>query len=226
MSANPQPRVRPAPAAPPRVAPPVSRRAPTARYSRFVGLMRVLLPALAVALLGLLLAWPRLGGREDVLDLALADLKERAAGMSTMVNPRYFGTDSGNRPYVITAELARPVDRESTLVALDAPKASLELNGGIEVSLAADSGLFRQKDQTVDLSGGVHLRDSRGYSVRTEAARVDLARNTAAGDAAVHGEGPFGSLNAEGFRLIDGGRTIHFTGRSHAVLRPGPKGTP
>lgn len=202
------------------------RPLPTARYSRFVGLMRVLLPGLAVALLGVLLAWPKLSGRDDLADLALGDLKERGMERPSMVNPRYFGTDSSDQPYTVTADLARSLNRDASVVALNAPKASIALSSGAEVSLGADSGTYRQKEQTVDLVGGVVLNDARGYEVRTERARIDLVGSEASGTAPVQGEGPFGTLEAQGFAMTDSGRTITFTGKSHAVLQPGNRSRP
>lgn len=202
------------------------RPAPTARYSRFVGLMRVLLPGLAVALLGVLLAWPKLSGRDESAELALGDLKGSGAERPSMINPRYFGTDSSDQPYVVTADLARALDREATAVALDAPTAKIALRSGAEVSLGAKTGTYRQGEQTIDLVGGVVLNDACGYAMRTEEARIDLAESGASGSAPVQGEGPFGTLEAEGFAMTDKGRTINFTGRSHAVLHPARKDRP
>ena len=45
----------------------------------------------------------------------------------------------------------------------------------------------------------------------------------ASGDAPVAAQGPFGTLESEGFRLKDRGAVVVFTGRAHAVLEGGPE---
>ena len=39
----------------------------------------------------------------------------------------------------------------------------------------------------------------------------------------IEGQGAFGVLNAEGFKLVDKGKTIYFTGKSKLVLHPGAR---
>ena len=41
------------------------------------------------------------------------------------------------------------------------------------------------------------------------------------GDQAVHGQGPFGDLKAEGFILVEKGKTIVFKGKSKLLIYPG-----
>ena len=53
----------------------------------------------------------------------------------------------------------------------------------------------------------------------TERAHVDLANKTAEGHDPVAGHGPSGDITAQGFRILDKGDTIIFTGRSHLLLK-------
>ena len=139
------------------------------------------------------------------------------------MNPRYVGTDDDNQPYAVTADIAKKLDGEGmdVRIGLELPKADITLKDGTWLVLTAENGIYARRNKTLDLSGAVNLFHDSGYEFRTDKAQVDLARGIAEGDRPVRGQGPFGTLNAEGFRLLNKGRTIVFTGKSKMILKPG-----
>lgn len=200
--------------------PPAWRRSRSLRvvyYSRFVSLMRVLLPGIAVALLGVVVVWPQLG--QERLGIGFGG-GEFGANSLDMINPRYYGTDARNRPFAVTAESARPADTRDTAVSLQAPKADMTLTDGSGILVGAERGVYSRLDQVVDLSGGVDVFSDKGYELHTPSARIDLRQGTAKGSEGITGHGPFGEIEAEGFSLVDRGRNIHFTGKARLVLHP------
>ena len=52
----------------------------------------------------------------------------------------------------------------------------------------------------------------QGYEFQTATARVDLENSTASGDEPIDGQGPFGILKAQGFRVLESGERIFFVG--------------
>ncbi len=188
-------------------------------YSRFVGLMKVVLPATAAALLGLVVVWPKLAPRDAAFKLAFANFNLKSVDTLSMTKPRYFGTDDKNLPYTVTAKVGTQVDPQTFVVALEKPVADLTQKDGSSVVVNSDVGFFRQKDGTLDLMGHVALHQDKGYEVHTESARIEVGPGNAAGDEATSAKGPAGTVEGEGFRLWDRGRTILFTGKAKAVLR-------
>jgi len=87
--------------------------------------------------------------------------------------------------------------------------------------LTAAKGIYGRTAESLDLEGSVVLYHDSGYEFLTEKAKIDLERSIAEGDVPVRGQGPFGNLQAEGFRLVDKGKTIYFTGKSKLVIYPG-----
>jgi len=138
-----------------------------------------------------------------------------------MVNPRFVGTDSENKPFSITADLARSQGSVTEKVELEMPKADITLDDGSWLVLTAESGVFAHRENTLDLEGSVNLFHDSGYEFRTEKAAINLDTGAATGNLPVEGQGAFGTLNAEGFKLVDKGRTIYFTGKSKLTLFPG-----
>lgn len=195
-----------------------------ARYSRFVGLMKMVLPASAAALLGLLLVWPNLSSRESAFYLSLGDISFRDVDTQSMQNPRYHGTDNGNLPFSVTADVATQVDPVNSVISLENPAADISRKNGGQIMLNAETGLFRQKDDLLDLIGGVGLYQNDGYELHTDSVRVNVKENTVTGDAPTSGQGPGGTIEGEGVRVWDGGNRIMFTGKTKAVLFTGKPG--
>jgi lipopolysaccharide export system protein LptC len=197
-----------------------SRPAPV--YSRLVRVFKILLPLIAAVILGLLAAWPRLAGHDERFQLGFSPIEREVDNLS-MVNPRFFGLDRNNRPFAVTGDIATQADREGSSVTIESPQADVTLKDGAGVLLNADLGYYRQKEQILDLVGGVDLFHERGYEMHTTSARVDMKSGVAWGDAPVQGQGDFGTINAQGFRVAEDGQAIHFTGKSHLVLDPRDK---
>ncbi|HUZ71917.1 MAG TPA: LPS export ABC transporter periplasmic protein LptC [Stellaceae bacterium] len=191
------------------------------RYSRFVALAKRLLPVLAVGLLLLLVAWPRVDSMRQALRLPIPRLDVSGADDLQMVNARYSGVDRDNRPFVVTAAVARQKPKLDNLVTLDHPKGDLTTTGGSRIELSADTGFYQPQSQLLDLFGNVALFQDKGNEFHSASAHVDMAAGTGEGDDPITGRGPFGSVTAQGFRFLDRGDTIIFTG--HATLEMVPR---
>jgi lipopolysaccharide export system protein LptC len=199
---------------------------PTTGYSRFVALMKFLLPAVAVGLLLLIVAWPRLQAGLDRLRLSFTRLDLSEAGDLRMVNARFAGIDKQHRPYVLTADVARQMPDRNDLMALEGPKGDITLQSGAWLALTAFTGVYLSQGQLLDLFGDVKVFHDRGYELTTDTAHVDMAAGTAEGNDAVQGQGVFGDVTSEGFRLLDHGQTIIFTGKAKLHIAPRPSQEP
>ena len=187
-------------------------------YSRFVGLMKLALPATAVAILGVIMAWPRLAPRDEEFQVAFANFNAKAIDTQSMINPRYFGTDEKNLPYTVTADIGTQIDEQTQMVQLERPVADLSRPNGSGIIGNSDLGIFQQKDNTLELYGHVDLYQDKGYEVHSSSAHIDVQPGNASGEEPTHGKGPTGVVDGEGFRLWDRGDRIIFTGKARAVL--------
>lgn len=191
------------------------------RYSRFVRVMKLLLPSVAVLVLGLILAWPQVASQVDRLNARLTALDLGAANPRTLVNPRYHGVDEEDQPYTLVAASAVEQGDNPDLVDLERPQGDILLNEGRWLALRAQAGLYSKTEETLNLNGDVMLYRDDGVEVYTPSALVDLRANTAHGTDPVRGQGPGAFIDSTGFRLLDGGQVIVFTGRAHLVLTEG-----
>lgn len=190
-------------------------------YSSFVRAMKIVLPAIALLLIGLIVSWPYINVPDSKFRIGFADLTVKEADDPSMLNPRYVGTDDDDQPYSVTAEIARKLAESGKIIELDSPKADIALRDGTWLVLTASRGIYGREVETLDLIGSVVLYHDSGYEFLTDKAKIDLDKSTAEGDQPIRGQGPFGNLQAEGFRLVNKGRTIYFTGKSKLVIYPG-----
>jgi lipopolysaccharide export system protein LptC len=184
-----------------------------------VGLTKRLLPVVALALLTVVALWPELN-RDQTRRLAIG-ARGVDAQSGQLTQPRYHGVDDHDRPYTLTAATARQISAER--VDLTNPKGDITLENGSWLMIQSRQGVFMTHDSQLDLSGDVVLYRDDGLTVTTDTATVDLKSGAATSADKVHAEGPFGSLDAQGFSVTDRGTVMNFSGPGRLVLNGGAK---
>lgn len=194
-----------------------------ARHSRIVRVLRLVLPLVAVGIVGLLVSWPRVEERM----LAPADTAApapQAVARNELINPRFESEDSDAQPYVVTAARAVQSTANPDIVMLEKPVGDLQLEKGGKVGAVAESGAYNQQAQTLTLEGHVKLTHDDGYEMTTEKLRVDMGARTVWSDTKVTGHGPAGTLEATGVKAAMADGQVIFTGPARLVLREAMKG--
>jgi lipopolysaccharide export system protein LptC len=189
------------------------------RHSRRVALLKRFLPVIGVALLVLITIWPRLVPWLDSVRFGLPVIDLRDAHELRMLNPRYAGVDRLNRPYVVTSAVGRQASNRDDLMSLERPRAEMTMRNGAQVVVTAATAMYQSQAQLLDLFGNVNLVHENGTRFVTNTAHVDVAADSAMGNDPVTGHGPSGDITAQGFRVVDKGDTIIFTGTSHLLLK-------
>jgi hypothetical protein len=104
-------------------------------------------------------------------------------------------------------------------MSLERPRAEMTMHNGALVVVTAATAMYQSQPQLLDLFGDVNLVHENGTRFVTNTAHVDVAADSAAGNDAVTGHGPSGDITAQGFRVLDKGNTIVFTGKSNLLLK-------
>lgn len=187
-------------------------RIPGRRIS--VRLAKRLLPVVALALLTTVALWPEFGKDERGRFTNRFHGLEPESGQLTDVH--YNGVDDRDRPYTMTASSAQQVSPER--INLVDPKGDINLESGSWLMVQARQGVYGQRSGQLDLSGDVLLYRDDGLTITTDAATLDLKAGAAAGSQRVHADGPFGTLDAQGFAVTDRSDVVQFTGPGRLVL--------
>ena len=192
-----------------------------AQYSRFVGIMKVLLPSAAGILLLFIILLPQCRQQDDRFRIGMNLLEGSAAGTLSMTNARYYGTDDKGQPYSVTAMNVRERPDDDPAVDLVAPQADISLTDGTWLSISARAGVYNRDQQMLELHGNVALYQDQGNEFHTASAIIDLKKGEASGTEPVSSHGPFGSLEATGFTMSEAGRVVYFVGPARLVLDSG-----
>jgi lipopolysaccharide export system protein LptC len=192
----------------------LSRRATRGRR-RVLILTKFLLPLFAILLLATIAMWPEIARQLNAEKLRGRPGLSGEFEAGKLLNVKYHGVD-GTRPYTVTADQALQDGPER--VNLVQPKGDLTSDNGSWTYVESKKGVFIQHASLLDLSGDVVIFRDSGITLRTQSASMDLKSGAAAGNEATHAEGPFGTLDAQGFALVDKGAVIQFQGLSRLVL--------
>src|SRR6185437_881600 len=144
------------------------------RYTRFVGIMKKALLAVAGALLLAVVVYalqPRGTDRYSVTFKRMGQL----ANDLTMVKPRLMGSDSDGAPFVVTAEKAVQDPHNVHHAHLSNVEADLTGKDGAWYNMDAPRGFLDSDAQKLWLNGKLALFSDSGYELHTDSAFVDLA---------------------------------------------------
>jgi lipopolysaccharide export system protein LptC len=193
------------------------------RYSRYVGMMKILLPAFALALVVTILVWPQIYGGEEGFRFTFADLERDTTGTLGVTKARFAGTDSANRPFVVTA--ARALQKQGfDVFELTTLQADITTADGTWLSITADTGEYRRADRVLVLRGVIDVFSNVGYEMHTTHAVVNLANGTVESHQPIDGHGPLGAMRAETMKFSANGKHLSLSGGVRVTLHPRGEG--
>lgn len=192
---------------------------PGSGHDRFVGLLKIALPAL----IGVLIAYLALAPLAKKQDLSfLLDKKEVAVAEERMrvLAAEYRGQDSKGRPFVIGARSAIQETSAQPVVDIEGMAARMLLESG-PAELTAPSARYNIEDETVAVDGPIAFHTEDGYRLDTRDVRVDLGERTMEGENGVEGQMPLGSFTAEAMHADLADRTVTLSGRARLHIVQG-----
>ena len=186
-------------------------------YSRYVSLMKAILPVGILLSIGLAIGWPYLHSLSKDTSPAV-DLSQPEILENRMVHPHYMSTDEKGQPFHIDAEWAK--EKTETLSDLVSPHGSMTMAEGQTFDLEAKKGHYDSQKKVLNLENDVILTSTDGYHVQTEQACITLDNKVIEGDRYIEGEGPTGKIRGQGFKIEKrpGGNVITLKGHSQVVI--------
>lgn len=200
------------------------RRRTRRHHGRFVGFAKLLLVTLAAALVVLLAIWPQLNRKDGPTQIGLVEgIVEEDVESLRITKAKLTGINKDGQPYTVTFDDASQTSQESDLVRLTAPQADVELKDGAWVTLSSPKGRYHRGNRILELDGDVVMFHDSGMEMNTGNITFNLESGTGAGHDPIHAQAPFGSFDAQGFRIRENTAVFHFVGPIHAVLYSVPE---
>jgi lipopolysaccharide export system protein LptC len=191
-----------------------ARFAAASRHSRLVRFLRIAVPgAVCLAMAGVIgvsifnpfrMLMPKLP--IDMGNLVVSGSK------ITMESPHLSGYTGDQRPYELWAKTAVQDVTNPDLVELNKLRTKLLMQDGSTVFMDSLTGLFDNKQQTLDLHKDIFLQTTTGYEARLTQAFVDLVRNTVDSDEHVDVKLTNGTVSSDRLRITGCGELIIFEG--------------
>lgn len=192
------------------------------RYSVVVRSLRLVLPLAALAIVAIVMAWPKMDS--TVAPVRKEDIIPQETGRNELINPRFESASKDMQPYIITATRAEQAMDNQKLVLLESPVANVTLAPGSILDAESINGIYDQGNETLILDGSVVLRHSNGYTLETPYLNVNLKGQTADTEQKVNVFGPDATLEGAGM-VADGVRgTLVFTGPAKLIMNRGIAG--
>lgn len=172
-------------------------------YSRLVGLLKVVLPLAALALLSMLFLVARTLDPESALPYAQVDIQDLLRDQR-LTAPTYSGVTKDGDEVIFTAETAHPGGLNGTGAHAVGPLLRLIGPGGSETTARAAEARVNPAAQELALTGAVRIVTGSGARVATETLLASLDRSHLSAPGAVVADLPQGRVEAGGFDLTRG----------------------
>jgi len=191
-----------------------ARFAIAARHSRLVRVLRIAVPgavALSLAAIVGISIFNPFRMLQKALPIDMSNLAVSGTKI-TMDKPHLAGFTPDKRPYEMWANTAVQDVTNPDHVELNKLRTKLLMQDGSTVLLDSLTGLFDNKQQTLELHKDIFLQTTTGYEARLTQAFVDLVRNTVDSDEHVDVKLTNGTLTSDRLHITGGGELIIFEG--------------
>jgi len=193
-----------------------ARFAIAARHSRMVRALRVAVPAAVVLSMAAIVGVSIFNPFRMLMPKLPVDMDNLVVSGSkvTMESPHLSGyTTPDRRPYDLWAKAATQDLTDPDHVELTTLHSKVLMEDqSTTVMLDARTGVFDNKQQTLDLHKDIFLQTSTGYEARLSQAFVDMGKGTVSSDERVDVKLTNGTLSADKLRITEGGAVMRFEG--------------
>ncbi|MEL6647496.1 MAG: LPS export ABC transporter periplasmic protein LptC [Pseudomonadota bacterium] len=187
-------------------------------HSRFVALMKIVLPLAALGILSTLFLFSDGIDPGSTVPVTSIDLQQRAEDQGA-TNATFAGVTRSGDEVLILTERSRPsADNPRVFVAEDV-MAEYRLSSGTGIDITSRHAEMNQSSNTAELSGDVLLKTTTGYTITTDALKTQFDTLFAETPGPITGQAPAGDLTAGRMVLEHNDET----GTSHLRFTDGVK---
>ena len=185
------------------------------RHSRFVVFMRGAIPAICtITMLAFILFTFFNPFRVNAPSVTVSTMGISGSKI-TMQMPKLSGYKKDLRSYNVTAKSAVQDIKNSTIIELLEPDATIELEKQKFAHVLAATGIYDTGSQTMILKGGVTVKTDTGYNIIMSDAKANMKAGSIETDKPVKVKLQNGIIEADSMNVLDSGKSIFF--RGHVV---------
>ena len=190
-----------------------ARFAMAARHSRMVRILRIAVPGAVGLAMAVVIGISIFNPFRMIIPKALDISNLVVSGTKiTMESPHLSGYTPDRRPYEMWAKTTVQDVTDPDHIELNKLRTKLLMQDGSTVFLDSLTGLFDNKEQTLDLHKDIHLTTTTGYEAWLTQAHVDMVKNTVDSDEHVDVKLTNGTLTSDRLHIVNGGEVVIFEG--------------
>ena len=131
--------------------------------------------------------------------------------------PTFIGIDKKNQPFKVMANKATRLKNEPNIFNLEKPTG--EINTGKEkFFLSGDIGVFYKNVEQLEVKGNVKFNNGDAMTFTTSEMYFDFKKEILSGNERVNGKKNNSVIVSEGFKILNNGEQIFFTGKTKLKL--------
>ena len=131
--------------------------------------------------------------------------------------PTFVGIDKKNQPFKVMAYKATRLKQEPNIFNLEKPTG--EINTGKEkFFLSGDKGIFYKNVEQLEVKGNVKFKNGNEMTFTTSEMYFDFKKEILSGNKRVNGKRNNSVIVSEGFKILNNGEQIFFTGKTKLKL--------
>ena len=184
------------------------------RHSRLVRILRIAVPATVIVAMAAVILVSIFNPFRMLMPKLPINMENLVVSGTkiTMESPHLSGYTTDRRPYELWAKTATQDITEPDHVELKTLRAKMVTEDDSTVMLDARSGVFDNKQQTMELRKDVFLKTSSGYEAKLSQAFIDMNKGTVTSDEHVDVTLTNGTISADRLRITGGGEVVRFEG--------------
>lgn len=194
-----------------------------AKHTQIVRMSKLILPAIAAGIIGLLLIIPSL---KDATNDILFDITKPKFGELEKLhveNMVFNITDADNRVSNFYTPNIDETAPQSKLIKLAKPKGRITLSDDSWIDIKSKVGYFNQTDNVLNLQQAIEADFNKGMLLETTEVFYDFNKSMGYGKKPVTGTGTLGDVRSQGFEINSKKKIITFTGKTFIKVKE--KGT-
>lgn len=180
-------------------------------YSRFVRIMKIVLPLVAFSLIVLVVIYSTYSGDKNKIAITYGSV-DTVEKDRTLVHPKLTGTDGRGQPFTVTATGATQAPGKTRRMVFDDVVADVTMQDKSWVQVDAKTGLLDGEAKTLDLTESINIFSDKGYECHTASARYDFGLGLLKGENEISCQGPLGLISAKRFEGLRDPGIMRFTG--------------
>ncbi len=189
-------------------------------YSDRVYWLKMILPAMAVAILLAISVWPNLVENETRFRITADNVADKAPQSSMIVGPNYVGNNGNGLVYNIKAAAAAPSPENFQAINLTNLQVNVKFENAQTLTIAADRSTYWRNRHGMATQGNIVIKTNQGHEIRTNAAYADFAQGIVWSDANVTGQSQQGWFTSQGFEAAQDGDRVVLRGKVKLNLLP------